>query len=276
MKTTILVLLILISNLAYSQITVSAQTGDWNVSSTWVGGVVPGGGDSIVINNGHIVTILADNTISPTGAVQLAIFGVLNFEKKAHLDLDAGSTLYIRDAASSITASTGNADISIGGVLQWQSTGGGQLVGTHPDIIELGASFPIELIDYRIKENIFLFTTASQENVERFVIELYDENMNYIGELYEMPCNCLMIMEYIVPIENADVRYLRLVEYDYNGERVDFNFLHIQGQKDIDVSEENIFYTMDGKMLRSTYQELKPGVYIHNGKKVMKASSESY
>jgi len=263
-----------ISSLAYSNIVQSAQSGNWGDGSTWVGGSDPVGGDSIIINNGHTVQIKTQGSIAPTSIVQLAIYGTLHFKNNTQLNLVAGSTLYIREAASSFSSNNSSTSITIGSILQWDHDTG--LQPSHPDIIEYGATFPIELIDYRIKENTFLFTTASQEDVERFVIELYDENMNYIGELYETPCNCLMVMEYIVPIENTDVRYLRLVEYDYNGERVDFNFLHIQGKKEIDVYEENIFYTMDGKMLRSTYQELKPGVYIHNGKKVMKASSESY
>ena len=35
----------------------SSQTGDWNSSATWVGSVVPGAADTVVVENGHVVTL---------------------------------------------------------------------------------------------------------------------------------------------------------------------------------------------------------------------------
>ena len=38
----------------------SAQSGDWMLTSTWVGGVLPGAADDVVINTGHTVTLSAN------------------------------------------------------------------------------------------------------------------------------------------------------------------------------------------------------------------------
>ncbi len=42
---------------------ISAQTGDWNVGTTWVGGVVPGSSNSAVIDAGHVVTVTDANKV---------------------------------------------------------------------------------------------------------------------------------------------------------------------------------------------------------------------
>ncbi|RLD52731.1 MAG: hypothetical protein DRI97_14195, partial [Bacteroidetes bacterium] len=43
---------------------VSAQTGNWNVGTTWVGGVVPGTANSAVIDDGHTVTVTSNDDIT--------------------------------------------------------------------------------------------------------------------------------------------------------------------------------------------------------------------
>lgn len=59
---------------------VSAQTGDWNLATTWVGGAVPTANNHVEIADGHTVTVT--NTTSTTGIIarcqNLTVNGTLN------------------------------------------------------------------------------------------------------------------------------------------------------------------------------------------------------
>ena len=68
----------------------SAQTGDWNVGSTWVGGVVPTSADEAIINATHIVTIKATQT-KYCKTVAIRTNGNLTIEATATLILDNNS-----------------------------------------------------------------------------------------------------------------------------------------------------------------------------------------
>ena len=49
----------------------SNQSGDWDATSTWVGGSVPAADDSVVIAHGHKVTLNTNIQSTRTGDVTL-------------------------------------------------------------------------------------------------------------------------------------------------------------------------------------------------------------
>ena len=82
MKTSRLFLLLTVivsAQLNYAQI-VSAADGGWNQSATWVGGVVPGAADNVVIN--HTVTLdvpnAACNDVTINDKLRFAIDGTVS------------------------------------------------------------------------------------------------------------------------------------------------------------------------------------------------------
>ena len=54
----------------------SANTGDWNLSSSWIGGIVPTSLDDVIITNGHVIKVVsavAVNNLTINGTGKLII-----------------------------------------------------------------------------------------------------------------------------------------------------------------------------------------------------------
>ena len=98
--------MILGSGVARAQIE-TAQSGNWNLAATWVGGVVPTSGQ-VAILAGHTVALTAANQIP--AAIDLTVDGVLDLaNRNTSLSLLRGSGMVRQASTGSITLTLGSA-----------------------------------------------------------------------------------------------------------------------------------------------------------------------
>ena len=106
-KLSIAALFLLLVNFANAQATItSAQNGDWNTGSTWVGGVIPASGDNVIIDN--------DVTLSSSITV-----GDLTINSGKTLDVFSNSNTINFNSGSTFTNngifSNGNGSVTFSG-----------------------------------------------------------------------------------------------------------------------------------------------------------------
>lgn len=107
LKTTALTLLLIIAGKVGwgATITSNAVTGNWDATTTWVGGVVPGASDDVIIADGAVVTININSITVASLTVGQGASGVLMLDGNASI--------------RAITV-TGNLTIATGGVFKTQ------------------------------------------------------------------------------------------------------------------------------------------------------------
>jgi len=121
----------------------TAQTGDYNIGGTWVGGVVPGDGDTIIIANGHTLTVPAGYTAvvgtddgsnvaikcsTTAGTGVLVVNGTLQFkghvqQANATWTINAGGVLEHVSAASNYQWQIGMIASQANAILKLTGTG---------------------------------------------------------------------------------------------------------------------------------------------------------
>ncbi|HOO04520.1 MAG TPA: G8 domain-containing protein, partial [Methanomassiliicoccales archaeon] len=71
----------------------SAGTGNWHTPGTWTGGVVPGTGDTAVVDAGHTVTIAADVNL----IYKIIVYGNLVMNADITMDNSNGCYIWVTD-----------------------------------------------------------------------------------------------------------------------------------------------------------------------------------
>lgn len=175
----------------YSQTTATAQNNPpafrWNQTGSWVGGVVPGCFDQIVIPASVFMEITATVDLSPTGSncgpVTVLVQGTLQFQTGKKLILPAGSEVVVQPGGSILAGSGGGSSnyIQIGSEEVWNA---GQGDITSPMTLCEGCSqLAVELIAFNLKQNgreVNLFwSTASETNNDYFTIERSDDEITW-------------------------------------------------------------------------------------------------
>ena len=136
-----LFVIVSISSVSFAQIT-SAATGKWSAGATWVGGVVPSGGD-VIIADGHTVTI--DQNVSIANlTVGGGTSGILTFDATSgrvvtvsgNVTISAGGSFLVFNALTptgDVTAASNvitNVSSTTGVVALWNISGTGIAAGS--------------------------------------------------------------------------------------------------------------------------------------------------
>lgn len=91
----------------------SAQSGNFNVTSTWIGGVVPGVGDEARVSTGHAVAITADVTCDEVSNQGNGLFYLLDGVTSAFTEIKGATWSSSTDTLEAIRDATGGGGTTI-------------------------------------------------------------------------------------------------------------------------------------------------------------------
>jgi hypothetical protein len=103
LKTLCFIFLLFAGN-AFSLPITSINSGDWNNTATWSGGVIPVAGDAVTIANGHTVTVTAN------AACASVVIGNSPLNQSSILSIDAGISLIVSGTITIVPTSSGTVD----------------------------------------------------------------------------------------------------------------------------------------------------------------------
>lgn len=175
LRITIIVSLIFLQIIFYGATRISSGNGNWHSGGTWVGGVAPNCGDSVVILTAHTVTIANQQDYEACGSeLKMSVFGTLKFDNGNKLKLPCNSYIYINAGGRIVPGSGGGNSnyIEICNVIVWRASD-----GMYNTMGCMGCSFllPIELLKFDVEnlENKIAinWSTASEQNTDYFLVE---------------------------------------------------------------------------------------------------------
>jgi len=166
----------------------SNGSGNWTTGSTWVGGVVPGCGDSIVVMPGHSISISSNISLEAcTAPIPIALSGTLVFSNGRKMSLPCNSRIYLFTGGV-VTVTGGGASnvIEICAVTAWSSTSGNF---TGPSCLPVtlpgcATVLPVKLKSFssaNCGENVcHNWITATERDAHSFCLEKSRDGLQFI------------------------------------------------------------------------------------------------
>ena len=233
MKTTLLILLLAITNLSYATIcTLIVDNGDWSNSSSWSCGYVPASaGDTMRIPASMTVVV---NINSPTYVnMRIEVYGTMQFENGQKINMDSDGVVDIYEGGT-LTGGNSGSKLNIGAIAWW-SGNDPPLIGPTSVSNSGFGSLPIELIYFNAIMNEdrveVLWTTASEINNHYFIVERSDDGYDWIEVIKVSGAgHSVSIIDYF-EIDNEPLRglsYYRLTQVDFDGKQEIFNIIPVE------------------------------------------------
>lgn len=251
----------------------STGNGNWNQASTWSCGHVPVGGDTVIIQVGHTVSITQNHVYNGL-PLHIEVYGVWYFSGGgSKITLPCGSQVEIMPGGQlqPNSNSGGHSEtVRICGVTYWyfdQGAQGGYQV--WPPIL-----LPVELVsfDATVLEGSSLLTwvTASERNSDRF--DLFRSRDNWTWEVITTVAaqgNSMTTVHYSyfdTPSEDG-LWYYRLVQVDLGGVRNEEGVLAVMLHSNSDkigcmpnpVSEDHLMITSSEELMGSLVRLVSVG-----------------
>jgi hypothetical protein len=225
----------------------STGNGAWSNSATWSCGSVPTCGDSIVIQAGHTVSIVAEDYTGCSGSMYLMIKGTLKFTATGKLEFACGGKVYVYSTGQIISAGgTGNSNaVMTCGSTWWNAAAGtyngpGCMPATIPGC---NAFLPVELAFFDASvcngTNIcFRWTTHIEFDNDHFQIERSSDGIEF-SELTRVAAapaeRSRLVNEYAAedsrPLKGVNYYRLRQVNRDGSSKIYETVALHPVGEQ---------------------------------------------
>ena len=216
-------IILITANQGYSKTITAASSGKWEDKSSWVGGILPQCGDSVVISSGKTIELSSVVDFSTCGnAMHFVISGTLNIQGGKKLNLPCGSKVALKDGGLITSPANGVSNsIEICTESAWSATKG-NLSG--PKVLEQ-VSQPVALVHFSAKPGtdgiILSWVTSSEKNNAGYTIEKSKDGTTFseLGAVKGAGSSTGMSnYKFIDKAPAAGLQYYRLSQKDMNGE----------------------------------------------------------